>query len=82
MAKLGELEEFITAEETFEVIDSFNFVGTRIDRDGGCTSEIARWIAIGKAEMNGLSHEGLSGISTHEGTTSESIGFPCSDVWL
>ena len=54
MATLGELEEFTTAEETFEVVDSFNFLGAKIDRYRDCTSEVARRIAIGKAAIDGL----------------------------
>ena len=48
MVTLGELGEFTTAGETFEVVDSFTFLGARIDRDGGCTSDITRRIAMGK----------------------------------
>ena len=54
MVTLGELEEFTTAEETFQVVDSFTFLGAKIDGDGGCTSEIARRIAMGKAALTGL----------------------------
>ena len=48
MVTLGELGEITTADETFAVLDSFTFLGARIDRDGGCASEIARRIAMGK----------------------------------
>ena len=54
MVRLGGLEEFTTVKETYEVVDNFNFLGTKIDRDGGCTSEIARKIAMGNVAMNGL----------------------------
>ena len=54
MVTLGELGEFTTEDETFEVVDSFTFLGARIDWDGGCASEIARRIAMGKAAMTGL----------------------------
>ena len=54
MITVGELKEFATAEETLEVVDSFNFLDTKIDRDGSCTSEIDSRIAIGKAAMNDL----------------------------
>ena len=50
MVTLGELEEFTTADETFEVVVSFTFLGANIYRDGGCTSEIARKIAMGKQQ--------------------------------
>ena len=54
MVTLGELGEHTTEDETFEVVDSFTFLGIRIDGDGGCASEIARRIAMGKAAMTGL----------------------------
>ena len=54
MVTLGELGEFITAGKTFEVVDSFTFLGERIDCDGVCTSNITRRIAMGKAAMTGL----------------------------
>ena len=38
MVTLGELGEFTTAGETFEVVGSFTFLCARTDRDGGCTS--------------------------------------------
>jgi len=54
MVTLGELGEFITAGKTFEVVDSFTFLGERIDRDGVCTSNITTRIVMGKAAMTGL----------------------------
>ena len=54
MVIVGELGEARTADETFEVVDSFTFLSARIDRDGGCSSKIARRIAMGKAAMTGL----------------------------
>jgi len=50
----GELGEFTTAGETFEGGDSFTFLGARFDKDGGCTSDITRRIAMGKVGMTGL----------------------------
>ena len=54
MVTLGELGEFTTASETFEFVDSFTFLGARIDRDGGCKSDITRRIAMSRAAMTGL----------------------------
>ena len=54
MVTLGKLGEFTTAHETFEVVNSFTFLGARIDRDEGSKSEIARRIAMGKSAMTGL----------------------------
>ena len=52
--KPEELEEFIIRDEAVKVVDSFIFLGANIERDEGCTSEITRRIAIGKAAMTGL----------------------------
>ena len=54
MVESSELEEFIIRDKTVEVVDSFIFFGPRIERDRGCTSEIIRRIAMGKAAMTGL----------------------------
>ena len=54
MVTLGEFGEFTAADETFEALDSFTFLGARIDGNGGCKSEIARRIAMGKTAMTGL----------------------------
>ena len=48
------MEESTTADETFEVADSFTFLGAKIYRDGRFASEIARRIIMGKAAMTGL----------------------------
>ena len=50
MVTLAELEEFTAADETFEVVDSFTFLGAKIDRDGGSTSEIAWRVSMGKQQ--------------------------------
>ena len=42
MVTSSELEEFIIRDETVEVVDSFISLGAKIERDGGCTSEITR----------------------------------------
>ena len=52
MVTLDELGEFTTADETCEVLDIFTFLGTGIDREGGCASESARMISMGKAAMH------------------------------
>ena len=54
MVILCELEEFTTANETFEEVDSFTFLSAKIDRDGGYTPDIAKRIGMGKATMAGL----------------------------
>ena len=54
MVTLGELGEFRTAGKTFEVVENFTFPSARIDRDRGCTSDITRRIAMGKAAMTDL----------------------------
>ena len=54
MVTSSELEEFMIRDETVEVVDSFIFLGAKIEKDGGCRSEIIRRIAKGKAAMTGL----------------------------
>ena len=53
MATSSELEEFKIGDETVEIVDSFIFLGAKIERKGGCTREIIRPIAMGKAAMTG-----------------------------
>ena len=50
MVKLGDLDEFTTANKTLEIVDSLTFLGAKIDRDGGCMSGIATRIAPGKQQ--------------------------------
>eukprot|EP00112_Aurelia_sp_Birch-Aquarium-sp1_P026756 Seg970.1 transcript_id=Seg970.1/GoldUCD/mRNA.D3Y31 product="Retrovirus-related Pol polyprotein from type-2 retrotransposable element R2DM" pseudo=true protein_id=Seg970.1/GoldUCD/D3Y31 len=56
MVTSSELEDFIIGDEdeTVEAVDSFIFLGAKIERDGGCTPEIIRRIAMGKTAMTGL----------------------------
>ena len=54
MVTSNELEEFIVGDETVEVVHSFIFLSTKIGRDGGCTLEIIRRIAMGKTAIKDL----------------------------
>ena len=54
MATSKELEEVKIGDEKVKIVDSFIFLGAKIERDGGCASEISRRIAMGKAAMIGL----------------------------
>eukprot|EP00795_Rhopilema_esculentum_P009423 gene9423-17139_t len=54
MATSSELEEFKIGDETVEVV-SFIYLGAKIERGGGCTTEIIRLIGMGKAAMTGRS---------------------------
>ena len=54
MVTSSELEEFMIRDETVEVADSFLFLSAKIERDGGCSSEITKRVVMGKAAMTGL----------------------------
>ena len=48
------IESFTIDGSSIEVVNSFNFLGSTIERTGGCTKEIGRRIALGKAAMINL----------------------------
>jgi len=49
------IDSFIMDGNRIEVVNSFNFLGSTIERTGGCTKEIRRRIGLGKAAMMNLS---------------------------
>jgi Reverse transcriptase (RNA-dependent DNA polymerase) len=50
----GEEDSFEIDGEEIETVTSFTFLGSVIEREGKCDTEIKRRVAIGKAAMNGL----------------------------
>lgn len=48
------IESFIIDGCNIEVVNNFNFLGSTIERTGGCTKEIGRRIGLGKAAMMNL----------------------------
>src|SRR5437870_12595025 len=49
------IDSFIMDGNRIEVVNSFNFLGSTIERTGSCTKEIRRRIGLGKAAMMNLS---------------------------
>ena len=47
-------DPFIIGGDTIEVVKSFVFLGSVIEEEGECKSEIARRLALGRAAMTGL----------------------------
>src|SRR5438132_13560807 len=45
------IDSFIMNGNRIEVVNSFNFLDSTIERTGGCTNEIRRRIGLGKAAM-------------------------------
>src|SRR6218665_1560452 len=69
--------------EEIEVVTSFTFLGSEVEKDGRCDKEIKRRVAIGKATMIGL--EKLwrdKHVCIDTKTDSENNNFPDSSVWL
>ena len=50
----AEIQDFRLNNENFEVVDNFDFLGSKIDISGGCEKEITKRIAMGKTAMNNL----------------------------
>src|SRR6218665_2909029 len=74
---------FETDGEEIEVVSSFTFLGSEVEKDGKCDKEIKRRVAIGKATMIGL--EKLwqdKHVSIDTKKDSENINFSDSSVWL
>src|SRR6218665_1867056 len=69
--------------EEIEVVTSFTFLGSEVEKEGRCDKEIKRRGAIGKAAMIGL--EKLwqdKHVSIDTKKDSENINFSDSSVWL
>src|SRR6218665_718746 len=69
--------------EEIEVVSSFTFLGSEVEKEGRCDKEIKRRVVIGKATMIGL--EKLwrdKHVSTDTKKDSENTNFPDSSVWL
>ena len=49
-----DLETFTLDNEQYEVVDSFVLLGSAINKEGDCSSEIKRRIALGRVAMSGL----------------------------
>jgi hypothetical protein len=47
-------DNFVIDGEELEVVSSFTFLGSVIEKEGKCDTEIKRRVAIGKTAMNGL----------------------------
>ena len=47
----GVVDKFIVGNESVEVVDSFIFLGTEIDRTGTCSKEIKRRLALGRVAL-------------------------------
>ena len=66
-----------------EVVTSFRFLGSEVDKEGRYDKEIKRRVAIGKATMTGL--EKLwrdKHVSINRKKDSKDTDFPNSSVWL
>ena len=50
----GLLDNFKVGEEIIEAVNSFVFLGAKVEKDGGCAAEIGRRIVLGKTAMSGL----------------------------
>ena len=50
----GVVDKFIVGSESLEVIDSFIFLGTAIDKTGTCSKEIKRRLALGRVALRKL----------------------------
>ena len=48
------LNEFTLGTEKVEVVDCFAFLGSTIDRKGGCSNDIRKRLALGRAAMTKL----------------------------
>src|SRR6218665_3687894 len=69
--------------EEIEVVSSFTFLGSEVEKEERCDKEIKRRVAIGKATMIGL--EKLwqdKHVSIDTKKDSENINFSDSSVWL
>src|SRR6218665_2873566 len=70
--------------EEIEVVSSFTFLGSEVEKEGRCDKEIKRRVAIGKATMIGLEklwqdkHVSIDA----QKKDSENINFSDSSVWL
>src|SRR6218665_3676395 len=70
--------------EEIEVVSSFTFLGSEVEKEGRCDKEIKRRVAIGKATMIGLEklwQDKHVSINTKK-KDSENINFSDSSVWL
>ena len=50
----GAVDKFIVGNESLEVVDSFIFLGTEIDKTGTCSKEIKRRLALGRVALRKL----------------------------
>ena len=50
----NDLETFALDNEQYEMVDSFVLLESAINKEGDCSSEIKRKIALGRAAMSGL----------------------------
>src|SRR6266481_1809991 len=48
------IDRFEMNGETFELVEHFEFLGSRINRDGGCAEEICRKIGMARKAMTNL----------------------------
>ena len=68
--------------ETMETIRDFNFLGSKITADGGCSHEIKRCLLLGRKAMTNLDNILKSRDITDKGLSSQSYGFSSSHVCM
>ena len=54
----GVVDKFIVGNESLDVVDSFIFLGTEIDKTGTCSKEIKRRLALGRVALRKLEKYG------------------------
>ena len=54
MMTTGVVDKFIVGNESLEIVDSFIFLGSEIDKIGTCSKEIKRRLALGIAALRKL----------------------------
>ena len=50
----GVVDKFVVGNDSLEVVDSFIFLGTEIDKTGTCSKEIKRRLALGRVALKKL----------------------------